>query len=36
VHPDTGKEMFFEAPIPDDMERLLDKWRNRQPAGKEV
>lgn len=27
VHPDTGKEMFFEAPIPDDMQALFAKWR---------
>lgn len=29
VHPDTGEEMFFEAPVPDDMERMIEKWRNR-------
>lgn len=28
-HPATGKEMDFEAPIPDDMNRLFEKWRNR-------
>jgi 23S rRNA pseudouridine1911/1915/1917 synthase len=28
IHPTTGKEMRFEAPIPDDMELCLDKWRN--------
>ncbi len=27
IHPSTGKEMFFEAPIPDDMNQLIDKWR---------
>lgn len=27
VHPATGKDMFFESPIPDDMEALLEKWR---------
>lgn len=27
VHPVTGKEMFFEAPLPDDFATLLDKWR---------
>jgi 23S rRNA pseudouridine1911/1915/1917 synthase len=27
VHPDTGKEMFFEAPVPDDMQALFAKWR---------
>ncbi|MBD5295854.1 MAG: RluA family pseudouridine synthase [Bacteroides sp.] len=27
-HPVTGKEMDFEAPIPPDMEALLEKWRN--------
>ena len=29
IHPDSGQEMFFEAPIPADMEALFDKWRNR-------
>lgn len=27
VHPRTGEEMMFEAPFPDDMNQLLDKWR---------
>lgn len=27
VHPDTGGEMFFISPLPDDMELLLAKWR---------
>lgn len=27
VHPTTGKEMYFESPIPADMTALLDKWR---------
>ncbi|MDE7396642.1 MAG: RluA family pseudouridine synthase [Muribaculum sp.] len=26
VHPDTGEEMFFSAPLPDDMARLIEKW----------
>lgn len=26
-HPRTGKEMDFSAPLPPDMEALLDKWR---------
>lgn len=28
VHPRTGEEMMFEAPIPNDISLLLDKWRN--------
>ncbi len=28
VHPDTGEEMFFSAPIPDDMTSMIEKWRN--------
>jgi len=28
VHPVTEKELFFEAPIPDDMSKLIEKWRN--------
>ncbi|MDR0824627.1 MAG: RluA family pseudouridine synthase [Prevotella sp.] len=27
VHPRTGEELLFEAPLPDDMLSLLDKWR---------
>ena len=27
-HPDTGKQMHFEAELPDDMSELLEKWRN--------
>lgn len=28
VHPQTGKEMFFTAGLPEDMSQLLDKWRS--------
>jgi len=28
VHPRTGEEMFFESPVPDDMNQLIEKWRN--------
>jgi len=28
VHPTSGEEMFFTAPIPNDMESLIEKWRN--------
>lgn len=27
VHPTSGKEMFFESPIPEDLSQVLDKWR---------
>ncbi|MDE5790031.1 MAG: RluA family pseudouridine synthase [Muribaculaceae bacterium] len=27
-HPRTGKEMDFEAPVPEDMMRLIEKWRD--------
>ena len=27
VHPATGKEMFFSAPVPPDMQALIEKWR---------
>ena len=27
-HPVTGERMFFEAPMPEDLELLLAKWRN--------
>lgn len=32
VHPSTGKEMFFEAPIPTDMSLMIDKWRSYATA----
>ena len=28
IHPRTGEEMFFSAPIPPDMEQLIERWRN--------
>lgn len=28
VHPRTGKELFFESPLPEDMSGLIEKWRN--------
>lgn len=28
THPSTGKEMFFDSGLPEDMTTLLDKWRN--------
>lgn len=28
VHPVTGEEMFFSAPIPPDMTALIDKWKS--------
>ena len=27
VHPATGKEIFFQADLPDDMAQLIEKWR---------
>lgn len=27
VHPKTGEEMFFSAPLPEDFETLLSRWR---------
>ena len=27
IHPNTGKEIFFESPMPADMEAAVDKWR---------
>jgi len=26
-HPETEKDLFFEAPLPPDMEQVIDKWR---------
>ncbi len=28
VHPETGEEMDFECPIPQDMTAMIEKWRN--------
>ncbi len=28
VHPTTHQEMFFESPLPEDLEKLLEKWRS--------
>ena len=28
IHPRTGKELFFESPVPDDMNQLIEKWRH--------
>lgn len=34
VHPASGKEMFFESDLPEDMERVIEKWRSySKPAG---
>jgi 23S rRNA pseudouridine1911/1915/1917 synthase len=27
IHPTTGKELFFEASLPTDMEQVIEKWR---------
>jgi 23S rRNA pseudouridine1911/1915/1917 synthase len=27
IHPDTGKEVFFDTELPDDMKQVIDKWR---------
>jgi 23S rRNA pseudouridine1911/1915/1917 synthase len=27
IHPETGKEMFFESALPSDFESVLNKWR---------
>ena len=27
-HPVTGEEMDFTSPLPDDMARLIEKWRS--------
>lgn len=31
-HPETGEEMDFEAPLPPDMQGLIEKWRNYTSA----
>lgn len=32
IHPVSGKEMFFESPVPEDMSKLIEKWRTRQES----
>jgi len=27
VHPTTGENMYFDTPLPDDMEQVIEKWR---------
>jgi 23S rRNA pseudouridine1911/1915/1917 synthase len=27
VHPSTGKNIFFDSELPQDMQEVLDKWR---------
>ncbi|MDO4826508.1 MAG: RluA family pseudouridine synthase [Bacteroidia bacterium] len=33
VHPGTGQRVHFEAPLPEDMASLLDKWRRYCDSG---
>lgn len=28
VHPATGKEIFFDTNLPDDMQQVIERWRN--------
>lgn len=28
IHPETGKEIFFDSELPDDMRICIEKWRN--------
>ncbi len=28
IHPATGEKMFFDTELPDDMKKVIDKWRN--------
>ncbi|HNQ67175.1 MAG TPA: RluA family pseudouridine synthase [Bacteroidales bacterium] len=34
IHPVTGKEVFFDSELPQDMQNCIDKWRN-YTAGRE-
>jgi 23S rRNA pseudouridine1911/1915/1917 synthase len=34
IHPRTGKEMYFDSELPDDMTEVLEKWR-RYTSGRE-
>ncbi|GAO43599.1 23S rRNA pseudouridine synthase RluD [Flavihumibacter petaseus NBRC 106054] len=33
-HPTTGEQVFFEAPLPDDMDQLIEKWRRYTAANR--
>jgi 23S rRNA pseudouridine1911/1915/1917 synthase len=28
IHPVTNREMFFESPLPNDMQQVIEKWRH--------
>ena len=36
VHPRTGKEVFFDSPLPEDMTALIEKWRRYVTSGVEA
>lgn len=36
IHPTTGKEMDFAAPLPQDMVALIEKWRTYAGIGKDT
>ncbi len=27
-HPETGRDMYFDSPLPNDMQQVVEKWRN--------
>jgi len=33
IHPKTGRQLFFEAALPEDMSMLIEKWRNYTTQG---
>ncbi|MDR2010319.1 MAG: RluA family pseudouridine synthase [Bacteroidales bacterium] len=36
IHPATGKEIFFDSELPDDMQQCIDKWRNYISSREEI
>ncbi len=36
THPETGKRMAFDSPLPDDMQQLIEKWRNYTRGSRET
>ena len=28
IHPTTGEEMFFDSPVPEDIDAVIQKWRD--------
>jgi len=36
VHPRTGRDMFFDSALPEDMEQVIEKWRTYTGSRKQI